>query len=314
MNNYAIEVFKEEAQAILNLINYLDENFTAVVNEILKTDARVIVTGIGKSGVIGKKISSTLASTGTPSFFLHPSEAFHGDLGMIKTADIIIAITNSGETDEILKLVPFIKDNGNVLVSITGNPESTLAKNSHFHLNIHVDKEVCPLNLAPTTSALTTLAMGDALVVALMKERNFQPNDYARYHPGGNLGRRLLLKVEDVMRTENLPIISPELKISEVLIEISKGRLGLVIINENNKLLGIVTDGDMRRAIQKFNKNIFDMPVIEILNTKPLYINYKEKIAKAEDIIKSHNIHTLLVTNDFHAVIGVLESYNCIIN
>ena len=313
MKHYAVSVFQDEAKAILKLIDLLDENFEKVVHSILNTSGRVIVTGIGKSGTIGNKIATTLASTGTPSFFLHPAEAFHGDLGMIKKEDVILAITNSGETDEILKLIPFFKVNGNLLISITGNPNSTLAKNSSFHLNIHVDKEVCPLDLAPTTSATTTLVMGDALVVALMNERNFQPEDYATFHPGGNLGRRLLLKVEDVMRSEYLPIVSSKMKISEVLTEISKARLGLVIVTECDKLIGIVTDGDLRRAIQKYNKDVFDLSVESILNTAPLSVYADESIINAEIIIRENNIHTLLVLNKMSKIVGVLESYKCII-
>lgn len=306
MNKHAINVFKEEANAILNLINLLDENFSGVVDEILNTKGRVIVTGIGKSGQIGLKISSTLASTGTPSFFLHPAEAFHGDLGMITPLDIIIAITNSGETDEILKLVPFIKDNGNKLVAITGNPQSTLAKNSNFHLNIHTEKEVCPLNLAPTTSAMTTLAMGDALVVALMKERNFQPVDYARYHPGGNLGRRLLTKAKDVMRIKNIPIIEKTKAISDVIIEISKARLGLAIVVENNTILGVITDGDIRRQMEKNKINFFNTIAYEIMNTTPKKVYFDQQITEVELIMKENQIHTLIVVDYDERLLGVV--------
>ena len=233
MKDYAIKVIKEEAQAIMNLINFLDDDFSNCTKIILESNARVILTGVGKSGLIGKKISTTLASTGTPSFFLHPTEAFHGDLGMIKSEDIIIAITNSGETDEVLKLIPFLKSNGNILIALTGDRNSTLARNSDYVLNSHVEKEVCPLNLAPTTSATAALVLGDALVVALMKERNFQPSDYARFHPGGNLGRRLLIKAKDIMQTNNLPVVKKDCKISDAMLEISKARLGLVVIEEN---------------------------------------------------------------------------------
>jgi arabinose-5-phosphate isomerase len=306
MNSYAIDVFKEEAKAIHNLISLLDDNFAGVVNEILSSEGRVIVTGIGKSGIIGKKISSSLASTGTPSFFLHPAEAFHGDLGMIKPIDVIIAITNSGETDEILKLVPFIKDNGNKLVAITGNPVSTLAKNSDYHLNIHVEREVCPLNLAPTTSAMTTLAMGDALVVALMKERNFQPNDYARYHPGGDLGRRLLTKAKDIMRFNNLPIVDKFMAISDVMIEISKARLGLAVVVDNDMILGVITDGDIRRQMEKNKSHFFDTIAKDIMNTTPKKVLYDQPIVEIEEIMRKNQIHTLLVVDVNDRLLGVI--------
>lgn len=309
IKDYAIQTFSEESKAVKNLINLLDDNFEKVVAAILHTEGRVIVTGIGKSGTIGRKISSTLASTGTPSFFLHPAEAFHGDLGMITQGDIIIAITNSGETDEILRLIPFIKDNGNKLIAITGNPDSTLAKHCDFHLNIHVEREVCPLNLAPTTSSLTTLAMGDALVVALMKERNFQPKDYAKYHPGGNLGRRLLTKAKDVMNTSNLPIINQLMPISEVIIEISKARLGIAVAIENDKIIGVITDGDIRRYMSVNQARFFNTLAKEIMNKNPKTVLPDCSITEIEKIMKSSKIHSLLVAEDNHLK-GVISYYD----
>jgi arabinose-5-phosphate isomerase len=306
MKNYAIKVFQEEAKALINLINLLDDNFENVVREILNTEGRVIVTGIGKSGIIGKKISTTLASTGTPSFFLHPAEAFHGDLGMIKPIDVIIAITNSGETDELLKLVPFIKENGNILISITGNPNSTLAKNSHYHLNIHVDKEVCPLDLAPTTSATTTLVMGDALVVALMNEKGFKPIDYAKFHPGGNLGRRLLTRIFDVMLKDELPTVHYRSLIPDVIYSISNGGVGLtVIVNENKEIKGIVTDGDIRRMMQKFKAKLFDYNAEDIMNPSPILIDTNLSLDEADKIFIENKINTLLITKE-NKLIGIL--------
>lgn len=306
MLKYAIEVFKEEAKAILNLINLLDDNFENVVNAILNTKGRVIVTGIGKSGTIGKKISSTLASTGTPSFFLHPAEAFHGDLGMIKSQDIIIAITNSGETDEILKLVPFIKDNGNLIIAITGNPNSTLAVNSNYHLNIHVDKEVCPLDLSPTSSATTTLVMGDALVVALMNERRFRQQDYARFHPGGNLGRRLLIRMKDIMKKQDLPLISENSLMPDIIQSISAGGCGLAIITDvTNQVLGIITDGDIRKCMQSKENSFFVLKAKEIMNRNPILINQNVTINEAEQIFKERKINTIIVVED-RKIIGLV--------
>lgn len=306
MIDYAVNVFKEEASAILNLINYLDDSFELAIKAILNSKGRVIITGIGKSGIIGKKISTTLASTGTPSFFLHPSDAYHGDLGMITREDIVIAITNSGETDEVLKLVPFIRDNKNLLIAITGNPESTLAKNSDLHLNIHVDQEVCPLNLTPTSSSTTTLVMGDALVVALIRERDFKPKDYARFHPGGNLGKRLLLKVRDIMISSNLPICYKNTKVLDLFYIISKGQLGLtIVINDNNKIEGLISDGDLRRGIQKFGRDIFDKNAEQIMNSKPVVVNADELAANAEKTMIENKLKTIIVVDNSRSLLGV---------
>ena len=209
----------------------------------------MIVIGIGKSGLIGKKIAATLSSTGTPSFFLHPGEAFHGDLGMVGADDIVMLISYSGETDEVLKIIPFLKWNKNMIISITGNPNSTIAKNSHHHLNITITREACPLALAPTSSTTAALVMGDALAVALMESRQFQQEDFARFHPGGSLGRKLLAKVKDLMRTDNLPFINKDASFTELLLRMSEGRLGMVIVGTADNFEGIVTDGDLRRAL-----------------------------------------------------------------
>ncbi|HID00026.1 MAG TPA: KpsF/GutQ family sugar-phosphate isomerase, partial [Piscirickettsiaceae bacterium] len=202
----AKRVFDIEAAAIANLKTLLNDDFDGAVEAILNSSGRVVICGMGKSGLIGKKIMATLASTGTPSFFMHPGEAFHGDLGMVAPDDIFVAISNSGETEEVIRLLPFLKDNGNTIIAMTGNPASTLAKNADFHLNIAVPQEACPHQLAPTSSTTATLVMGDALAVALMEARNFQPQDFARFHPGGSLGRKLLTKVRHEMKTDNLPL------------------------------------------------------------------------------------------------------------
>src|SRR6202000_206224 len=249
MKEIAKRVFDIEIESLQHVAASIDDEFTNVVNAILKGKGKLIVIGIGKSGIIGKKIAATLASTGTPSFFLHPGEAFHGDLGMVEPNDLVILISYSGETDEVLKIIPFLKWNKNTIISITGNPNSTIAKHSKFHLNINVTREACPLALAPTSSTTAALVMGDALAVALMEARQFQEEDFARFHPGGRLGHKLLAKVKDLMRTDNLPFISSDASFTELLLRMSEGRLGMVIVGNANNFEGVVTDGDLRRAL-----------------------------------------------------------------
>ncbi len=230
INLIAKEVFIIEAREVLNLSNSLTEDFQMAVEAIFNSKGKLIVSGIGKSGIIGKKISATMSSTGTPSFFLHPSEAYHGDLGMVEKSDIVLLISNSGESDEVLRVIPFLKSNGNKIIGMSGNVNSTLAKNSDYHLNIGVEKEACPLQLAPTSSTTATLVMGDALAVVLMKLRDFKERDFAKFHPGGSLGRRLLTKVEDVMHKRSLPICPRDTDIKDVIQIVSKGKLGLVVV------------------------------------------------------------------------------------
>ena len=261
----AIEIAKDviecEIDGLKNIISLLDNDFTNSINLILNTQGRVIISGMGKSGIIGRKIAASMASTGTPSFFMHPGEAFHGDLGMVASDDIFIAISNSGETDEVLKLLPFLEDNKNKIIAITGNPKSTLAKSSSFHLNIAVAAEACPFQLAPTSSTTATLAMGDALAITLMRLRNFKPENFARFHPGGALGRKLLRKVRDEMQSDQLPIVNLHDDFSVAINAMSSGNYGLVVICDNLKLSGIITDGDLRRAIDKYGRDIFDPKV-----------------------------------------------------
>ena len=240
-----------EMLALKHLEETLGDNFVAAVELILACRGKCIVTGMGKSGLVGRKIAATLASTGTPSFFLHPGEAFHGDLGMISKEDVILALSYSGETDEILKIVPFIHSNGNKLISMTGHAESALAKNSDVHLDVAVREEACILHLAPTTSTTAQIAMGDALAVSLMQLRGFTSVDFARLHPGGSLGRRLLMTVGNVMRSHDLPVVAPDCSATDMIHAISKGGLGLIVICEGDRIEGIVTDGDVRRAMQR---------------------------------------------------------------
>ncbi len=306
----ARHTFQVESEAVANLTDQLTPDFEAAVHDIIRCNGKLIVTGMGKSGHIGRKIAATLASTGTPSFFLHPGEAYHGDLGMISPNDIILAISNSGQTDEVLKLIPFFQDNGNTVIAMTGCPDSTLAKHSNYHLNIAVKEEACPLSLAPTSSTTAELAMGDALAIALMHERGFRSEDFARFHPGGSLGRRLLTKVGDVMRSENLPCVPPTMKLSDVIIEISNARLGVAAITEGRKILGLVTDGDVRRAMQKYQNRFFEINVDEVMTRTPKTISQDARITQAEEIMQRFKIHSLLVTDDKGELVGVVELYD----
>lgn len=310
----ALNTFQIEAEAILNLKNLLNDDFDNTVNLLFRSNGRAIITGIGKSGLIGSKIAATLASTGTPSFFMHPVEAFHGDLGVITENDIVIAISYSGKTDEILRLIPYLKEKNIPIIAITGYPDSLLAKNSIYHLNISVEKEACPLGLAPTSSTAATLAMGDALAMALIQLRNFKKEDFARFHPGGSLGYQLLTKVKDVMYEDNLPIVFPNTNINEAIFIMSKGKLGLVIVMQNENLIGIITDGDLRRAIQKYNSNIFNLLTKDIMTIEPKVVNKNIPIIDADKLMQQYNIHALIVINDNNKVVGILDSFNIIRN
>lgn len=306
----AIDTFNLEADAVRNLSTLLTDDFEKAVKAMVSCTGKVIVTGMGKSGLIGRKIAATLASTGTPSFYLHPGEAYHGDLGMISPNDIVLAIANSGQTDEVLKLIPFLEHNGNIVISMTGNPQSTLARHSHYHLNIAVEQEACPFNLAPTSSTTTTLVMGDALAVALIKARNFKAEDYAVFHPGGSLGRRLLTRVRDVMRRDNLPLVSPEMTLGDVIIAISDARLGIAVIVEGGELIGVITDGDVRRAMAKYKENFFNIKAREVMSSAPKTINSGERIVVAEDMMRNNKIHSIVVTDDGGKVAGIVEFFN----
>lgn len=310
----SIEVAKQtieiESSAILTLKNQIDNNFSQAVSHISKSNGKLIITGIGKSGLIGQKIAATLASTGTPSFFIHPTEAYHGDLGMIEPDDTVLLISYSGETDEILKIIPFLKKQNNLTISMSGNPSSTLATNTTFHIGIHVDQEACPLSLAPTSSTTATLVMGDALAIALMKSKNFQDENFAKFHPGGTLGRRLLTKVKDVMRNNNLPTCKESTNTKDLVTIISNGKLGLAIVNDaNEKLLGIVTDGDIRRAMLNHEKEFFNLNASSLLSKNPKSIEPNEKLTKAHKEMTKHKINSLIVT-DNNMVVGVVQMYD----
>ncbi|BDD05700.1 KpsF/GutQ family sugar-phosphate isomerase [Aureibacter tunicatorum] len=306
---YAEKVFEIEAKAIADLKKNLTEDFEKAVKEILAGDGKLVISGMGKSGIIGKKIAATLASTGTPSFFMHPGEAFHGDLGMVTPEDVVIVISNSGETNEMLNIIPFFKDNGNTLIAMTGNPESTLAKNSNYHLNIAVEEEACPLSLAPTSSTTATLVMGDALAVALMYERGFKAENFARFHPGGSLGKRLLTNASTLMKSENLPIISKEDNTKTIIAKITEGRLGLAIVMQEESIAGIITDGDIRRAMESKEENFFQLTAEELMTPNPKTIASQAKIAEAEELMNHYKINSLLVAED-NKLLGVLQIYD----
>lgn len=310
MKDIAKRVFDVEIESLKEVANSIGDEFTAAVNSILDSKGKLIVAGVGKSGLIGRKIAATLASTGTPSFFLHPGEAFHGDLGMIEHEDLVILISYSGETDEILKIIPFLKWNKNIIISITGNPGSTIAKNSDLHLNVRITREACPLELAPTSSTTVTLVMGDALAIALMEAREFQHEDFARFHPGGSLGRKLLVKVKDLMRKDNLPYIDKNASFTEMLLCMSEGKLGLVIIGNAGKIEGIVTDGDLRRALVR-NPDTKQLHIVEMMTTNPLIVDPDEYIHQAEQLMIEKKIATILVGSAENRLIaGVYQIYN----
>lgn len=306
----ARDTLHKEAEALTHMAAELDEQFIGAVDRILACTGKVILTGMGKSGLIGRKIAATLASTGTPSFYLHPGEAFHGDLGMISSEDVVLALSHSGETDEVLKIVPFIHSNGNVLISITSNPESTLAKNSDLHLNACVKEEACILHLAPTTSTTAQLAMGDALAIALMKARDFTAMDFARLHPGGSLGRRLLMTVDNVMRKNDLPIVAPNCGATEMIHRMTRGGLGLIVIVDEGNIVGIVTDGDLRRAMESLQAKFFDINVMDIATRSPKSINKNAKLIDAEKMMTQHKVNSLLVTDDDGELCGVIQIYD----
>ncbi|KGQ71036.1 arabinose 5-phosphate isomerase [Chelonobacter oris] len=301
----AQETLAIEENGIARLRTNLDEQFSQVIQSILECEGRLVVAGIGKSGLIGKKMVATFASTGTPSFFLHPTEAFHGDLGMLKPIDIVILISYSGETDDVNKLIPSLKTFGNKIIAMTGNPESTLAKHADYILDISVEREACPNNLAPTTSALVTLALADAMAVALIKARDFQPTDFARFHPGGSLGRRLLSRVRDIMQTR-LPIVTPDTSFADCIDKMTEGRMGIAIVMDNKELKGVITDGDIRRSFTSMGIKCLRLYAKDIMSTNPKTIQADTYMSQAEDYMRLHKIHSLIVLEQ-DEVVGLFE-------
>jgi len=306
----ARRVLRIEATAIGTLIEQVDSNLAAAVDAILASRGRVIVCGMGKSGLIGNKIAATLASTGTPAFSVHPGEASHGDLGMARPEDIFLALSNSGETDEVIRLIPFLQDNGNRLIAITGRPDSTLAWHSDFHLNAAVPKEACPLQLAPTASTTAALALGDALAIVLMEARGFRPEHFARFHPGGNLGRRLLTQVSHVMHTEHLPIVRPDDPAAHVVQTISAGRMGVAVVCTERELVGIVTDGDLRRAMERHRRDFAELSAGNMMTANPVCIDREARLQEAVDLMTERSITSLVIVDD-RRLIGLLHLFDC---
>ena len=313
VRDYAIQCIKDEAEALLGLIPQIDDNFDNAVELIFRCHGKVIVTGVGKSGHIGAKIAATLSSTGTPSFFINPLDVFHGDLGVMTKDDVVLAISNSGQTDELLRFIPMVLHMEIPIVGMSGNPASLLAKYSTYHINVSVTKEACPLNLAPTSSTTATLAMGDALAVALMEKRNFRPQDFAQFHPGGELGKRLLTTAGDVMRTEEMPLITPEMHLGEAIILVSKGKLGLGIAQKNGEIAGLITDGDIIRAMEKWKAQFFDKTVADIMTTRPKTVSTNTKISEVQGIMNRYKVHSVLVTDGHNHLLGVVDHYSCMI-
>lgn len=309
----AIKCLRDESEALLELIPYIDESFDKTIELILKCKGKLIVTGVGKSGHIGAKIAATLSSTGTPSFFINPLDAFHGDLGVIMKDDVVLAISNSGQTDELLRFLPYLLERQIPVIGMSGNPESLLAKYSTTHLNTAVTHEACPLGLAPTSSTTAALAMGDALACALIVARGFKASDFAQFHPGGTLGRRLLTKAKDVMRTDDLPAISPDMKLGEAVIHVSRGRLGLCVAVSNEKICGLVTDGDIRRAMEKSQDVFFKRTVADIMSVHPKCVGPETKITEIERIFQQFKIHSVLVVDADNHLLGIVDSFRAMI-
>ncbi len=308
----AVESLTIQSNALSTIAARLGAEFDDAVSLILSCKGRVIVSGMGKSGIVGKKIAATLASTGTPSFYVHPGEAIHGDLGMITADDLIVMISYSGETEEVVKLMPSLKYFGNKIIAMVGADSTTVGKQADVTLRVDIEREVCPNNLAPTTSALAIMALGDALAVCLIRARNFKPSDFAQFHPGGMLGRRLLSRVADTMITENLPLIGPEESVREAIFCMTSGRLGLCIIVESRRLLGILTDGDLRRALI-MDPTMMDKSVREFMTPVPVTISAGSMVSDAEILMRKYKIRALIVTGSREGeedqVCGLLEIF-----
>lgn len=304
----AKNTFLSESKSLEKLIDFIDDSFVQAVELLYSNKGRVVITGIGKSAIIAQKIVATFNSTGTPSLFLHASEAIHGDLGMIQNDDVVICISKSGNSPEIKVLVPLLKRFGNKLISITGNIDSFLAKESHYILNTWVEKESCPNNLAPTNSTTAQLVMGDALAVCLMNLRKFTANDFAIYHPGGALGKKLLLRVVDVLDGTHKPMVNPTTSIKNVIVEISEKRLGVTAVIDNNKLIGIITDGDLRRMLNK-TENIAGLTAKDIMTVNPKTISSDILVSEALNILENFSI-TQLVVCDNDEYKGILHLHD----
>lgn len=303
---------RDEAQAILDLLPHIGAEFEQAVELIYHCRGKFIVTGVGKSGHIGSKIAATLASTGTPSFFVNPLDAYHGDLGMIQEGDVVLAISYSGMTDELLRFLPLLKRRGIPIIGMSSNARSPLARLSECHLNIAVQHEADPLNLAPTSSTTATLAMGDALACALIERRGFQASDFAQYHPGGSLGKRLLARVEDYMIGTDLPVVAPGSMVSDTIIEISRAKQGIAIILDGEQLVGVITDGDVRRAMQNHRERFFALTVDEIMSRNPKTIDARESLSHASELMRQNSVHTLVVLDAEGKPCGLIDAFACL--
>ena len=308
----AKKVLKTEAEAIFALIERLGSNFEKAVESIYECKGRVVVTGMGKSGLVGKKIAATLASTGTPAFFLHPAEAGHGDLGMVTSRDVLLAISNSGETEEIVRLIPFLKRFNLRLVSITGNPNSTLSRAADVNLDVSVKEEACPFGIVPTASTTATMAIGDAMAVALLVKKGLKEEDFAFFHPGGSIGKKLLITVKDLMhKGDAIPKVSIGTPMSKAVIEMSSKRLGHAIILDNNdRVAGIITDGDVRRGLEKWAGKLFELTAEEVMSRNPKTISEEELAAKALSIMEKHSITALIVSDRDGRAIGIIHLHD----
>ncbi len=304
-----IKAAKEFSDVILKIDEHNHQTFDDAIELILNTKGHLIVCGVGKSGLIGQKISASLSSTGTPSFFMHPVEALHGDLGMVTKDDLLLLISNSGATSEILALLPAIKGQNNKIISMVSNIDSKLAKASDVVLYLKYEMEFCPNNLAPTTSTLLTLAMGDALTVALIEARGFQADDFAKFHPGGHLGRKLLTRVKDVMHTDQLPFADLEMNLHEVLLIMTQGRMGLCLVLKDQKLAGILTDGDVRRALLK-QPDALNQPVRNFMSKDPVTITLNALLSEAETVMRQHKVKQLVAIDEGGEIQGLLEIFD----
>lgn len=308
--NIASQCLRDEAQAVLDQIPLLDDNFERAVKLILDCKGKLIVTGVGKSGHIGAKMAATLSSTGTPSFYLNPLDAYHGDLGVVGNDDIILALSNSGQTDELLRLLPYFQEKKIPVISMSGNPESLLAKNTDVHITVTVRSEASPLGLAPTTSTTAALAVGDALACALMLARDFKVQDFARFHPGGSLGKRLLTTARDVMHKEDLPVVPPEMELGKAIIRVSQGRLGLCVVVVNDEVVGIITDGDVRRAMESSQNRFFSLTVNDIMTKNPKVVTPETNISTIDNILQKNKIHAVLIVDDKNRLVGIVDSFS----
>ena len=310
---HGIQCILDEAEAVRSLASQIDDSFEQAVELIFHCKGKIIVTGVGKSGHIGAKIAATLSSTGTPSFFINPLDVYHGDLGVITADDVVLAISNSGQTDELLRFIPLVLHMQVPIIGMSGNSQSLLAKYSTCHLNVHVEKEACPMNLAPTSSTMAQLAMGDALAVALIEKRQFRQQDFAQFHPGGELGKRLLTTAQDVMHRDDLPVLPPEMHLGEAIILVSKGKLGLGVAERDGRIVGLITDGDIRRAMERWQAEFFDHTVEDIMTRTPKSVSPQTKITEIQGIMQRHKVHSVLVVDDEQHLLGVVDHYSCMI-